>query len=103
MPTTASSDVAQIRERLHAWAKALYAKDLDGLMALYASDTVAFDLMPPQQVQSADSYRKNFEGWFTAMPGPIQYEIQDLRITASAEVAFCHCVSHINATRANGE
>ena len=102
MPTP-SKEETEIRARLDTWAKALYAKDLDVLMALYAPDTVTFDLMPPSQVVGADHYRKNFERWFAAMPGPISYETQDVRITMSDEVAFCHGLSHIQATRANGE
>lgn len=93
----------QIRERLDAWTQALHAKDLDALMALYAPDTITFDLMPPSQVDGADRYRKNFERWFAAMPGPIDYEMHDLRITTGDEVAFCHSLNHVKATRANGE
>ena len=105
MPTTATAinDEGQIRQRLQAWTRSLRAKDLDALMALYAPDTVTFDLMPPSQVQGADRYRKNFERWFAAMPGPIDYDIHDLRITLSEDVGFCHFLSHIKATRANGE
>ena len=49
MPTTptATQDEAEIRARLTAWAKALHAKDLNALMALYAPDVNTFDLMPP--------------------------------------------------------
>ena len=77
MATNASPrrEEAQIRERLDAWTEALHAKDLDGLVALYGPDTVTFDLMPPAQVDGIDHYRKNFERWFAAMPGPISYEI----------------------------
>ena len=105
MPTSTSSstDEAQIRARLNRWTQALYARDIDALMSLYATDTITFDLMPPSQVQGAARYRQNFERWFAAMSGPIAYEMHDLRITMSAEVAFCHSVSHIKATRANGE
>jgi ketosteroid isomerase-like protein len=105
MPTTgtATSDEAQIRERLNAWTRALRAKDLDALMALYAQDVVTFDLMPPHQVPDAAHYRKNFQRWFAAMPGSIDYEIHDLRITQGTEVAFCHCLGHVRGARANGE
>lgn len=105
MPTTTTpiQDEAQIRERLTAWTRALHAKDLNALMALYAPDTVTFDLMPPQQVKGADHYRKNFERWFAAMLGPIDYEVHDLRIMTGADVAFCHSLSHVKATRTNGE
>src|SRR5215208_6511999 len=105
MPTTATAtqDEAQIRERLTAWARALHAKDLNALMALYAPDVITFDLMPPQQVRGADHYRRNFEQWFAVMPGPIDYELHDLRITMGSEVSFCHSLSHVKGTRANGE
>lgn len=101
--TTATQDEAQLRERLDKWTRALHARDLNALMALYAPDTVTFDLMPPQQVKGADHYRKNFERWFAAMPGPIDYEIHDLRIMTGADVAFCHSLGHVKGTRANGD
>jgi uncharacterized protein (TIGR02246 family) len=105
MPTTptATPDEAAIRARLAAWAKALHDKNLDALMALYAPDVVTFDLMPPHRVPDAAHYRKNFERWFAAMPGPIDYDSQDLRITLGDSVAFCHGLSHVQGTRANGE
>jgi uncharacterized protein (TIGR02246 family) len=105
MPTTPSTtqDEAEIRARLAEWAQALRAKDLDALMKLYAPDVVTFDLMPPHRVPDAAHYRKNFERWFDVMPGPIDYEVQDLRIAAGDRVAFCHSLSHLQGTRANGE
>jgi uncharacterized protein (TIGR02246 family) len=105
MPTTptATQDEAEIRERLTAWAKALHAKDLNALMALYAPDVNTFDLMPPHRVPDAAHYRKNFEKWFAVMPGPIEYQSQDLRIALGDSVAFCHSLSHVKGTRANGE
>jgi uncharacterized protein (TIGR02246 family) len=105
MPTTAtaSTDDTQIRERLRAWTRALHAGDLDALMVLYAPDVVTFDLMPPHQVPDAAHYRKNFERWFAAMPGPIDYEIHDLRIAQSGDTAFCHCLGHVQGTRVSGE
>jgi uncharacterized protein (TIGR02246 family) len=103
MPTTTpDKDEGQIRECLNQWIRALHAKDLGALMSLYAPDTIAFDLMPPSQVD-ASHYRQNFERWFGMMPGSIEYEIHDLRITANGNVAFSHNLGHVKATRANGE
>ena len=102
MPTQ-SNEEPRIRERLDRWVRALRAKDLDSLMALYAPDTVTFDLMPPHQVNGTDHYRKNFERWFAAMPAPINYEMHDWRVIASDEVAFCHGLSHVRSTRSGGE
>jgi ketosteroid isomerase-like protein len=35
--------------------------------------------------------------------GPIDYEIRDLRITMSDDVAFCHSLCHVKSTRTTGE
>jgi hypothetical protein len=48
--TTRSSiavDEARIRELIDAWAKALRAKDINGIMSHYAVDIVTFGLAPP--------------------------------------------------------
>ena len=50
-----------------------------------------------------DAYRKNFEAWFASVQGPIDYEIRDLRITMSDDVAFCHYVAQVKSTRTTGE
>jgi uncharacterized protein (TIGR02246 family) len=100
--TTPNKDESQIRECLNQWTRALHAKDLGALTALYAPDAVAFDLMPPSQVDFSH-YRKNLERWLTGMSGPIEYEIHDLRVTMSDDVAFSHNLSHVTGTRTNGE
>jgi uncharacterized protein (TIGR02246 family) len=93
---------AEIRECIETWARALRAKDIDALTAHYAPDIVTFDLMPLQSL-GVDAYRRNFEAWFASVRGPIDYEIRDLRITASGDGAFCHYVGHVKSTRTTGE
>jgi uncharacterized protein (TIGR02246 family) len=102
MPITRTQDEAQIRACLHQWTRALQAKDLDALMALYAPDVVTFDLVPPSQVEGDERYRANFERWFAALPGPIDYQIHRLRIVADGDVAFCHSLGHVAGSNANG-
>jgi ketosteroid isomerase-like protein len=94
---------AQIRDRIDNWAKAVRAKDVNGVMSHYASDILTFDLAPPLEYKGANAYRKNWEAWFPTFRGPIGYEIRDLRITASDDIAFCHSLNRISGTRTNGE
>jgi uncharacterized protein (TIGR02246 family) len=105
MPTTTTPtrEEAELRECVDGLAQALRAKDIDALMAHYAPDNVTFDFRPPLQVQGVDAYRKNFEAWFASVQGPIDYEIRDLRITMSDDVAFCHSLCHVKSTRTTGE
>jgi len=103
MPERRIRDDSSVRDRVASLAQAIRDKDVDSLMTHYAPDVVAYDVMPPMAVLSAADYRKNFERWFATMRGPIDYEMNDLRISMSESHAFCHCVSHVRGTRTNGE
>ena len=100
---TTPEPVAEVRECVETLAQAIREKDIDALMTHYAPDVVVFDLMPPLNVQSSDRYRKNFEKWFASMQGPIEYEMNDLRISMSDSHAFCFCLGHVKGMRAGGE
>jgi ketosteroid isomerase-like protein len=98
-----STDEAQIRQLIDGLAKALRAKNVNGVMSNYAADVLTFDIVPPLQYLGADAYRKNWEEWFASWPGPIGYEIRDLSITAGDGVAFSHSLNRIHGKRTNGE
>src|SRR5205814_2397123 len=46
-----------VRQRVEDWAKAVRAKDIDGVMSLYATNNVSFDLDPPLRYAGADNKR----------------------------------------------
>jgi uncharacterized protein (TIGR02246 family) len=98
-----ASDEAQIRQCIEQWMQALHAKNLNTLMSYYTPDILTFDILPPLQYQGIEAYRKNFEAWFAAVQGRIEYEIGDLRITTGDEVAFCHSLNRVRSTRTTGE
>jgi uncharacterized protein (TIGR02246 family) len=105
MPTTQNkaSDEAQIRQLIDDWGKALHTKDLTTLMSYYAPDILTFDILPPLQYRGVEAYRKNFQAWFAAVHGPIDYETRDLRITMGEDVAFCHSLNRVTSTMTTGE
>ena len=103
MPERRVRDDTSVRDRVASLTQAIRDKDIDYLMTRYAPDVVAYDVTPPLAVLSAADYRKKFEQWFASMRGPIDYEMDDLRISMSESHAFCHCVSHVRGTRTNGE
>jgi uncharacterized protein (TIGR02246 family) len=98
-----ANDQAQVRSLLDNWVQALRSKDVNGIMSHYAPDIVAFNLAPPLQYRGADVYRQNWEAWFPTFRGPIGYEIRDLSIAASDDVAFCHSFNRITGTRTDDE
>jgi len=102
MTASKATDEAQLRQVIDSWAKALRAKDIDGVMSAYAPDALTFDLAPPLQHRS-DAFRRGLEEWFPTFQGPIGYEIRDLSITASDDVAFSHSLNRITGKRTSGE
>jgi ketosteroid isomerase-like protein len=97
------TDVTQIREWLGGWTKALRAKDVDGVMAYYAPDPVLFDLAPPLQYRGEENIRRSWAEWFHTFRGSVGYEISELEITSSDDVAFCPSLNHIHGLRTDAE
>jgi len=98
-----ASNEAQVRQLITDWVKALQAKDIDELVAHYERGIVLFGIAPPLSYKGADAYRKNVEGWVLSFQGPLNYEITDLSITASDDLAFSHSINRLTGTRKDGE
>jgi len=92
---------AGIRALIDDWAKAMRAKDADGVMSHYAADSVTFDLAPPLISTAADA--KGLQAWFATWRGPLGYEIRDLNVRAGEDVAFCHSLTRLSGTKTDGE
>jgi ketosteroid isomerase-like protein len=101
--TTPARKETRIRELLDAQAQSLRARNVDALMTHYAPSEITYYLPAPLQRVGADAYRKNFEAWFGSMQGPIDYELRDLHLAASGDVAFGHYLGHVRSTRTTGE
>ncbi len=93
---------ALIRQRIEDLAKAIGAKDIDGVMSLYAPNIVSFDIVPPLRYAGADGKRRAWQDVFAAYPGPIVYEVRDLNVATDGELAFVHSVNHVKCTLASG-
>ena len=100
---TQAPDEVQLRELIENWAKALRAKDVEGVVSHFAPDMLLFDLAPPLQYRGADAYRKSLQEWFPTFQGPVGYEIRELSITAGDGVAFSHSLNRIRGKRTSGE
>ena len=70
-----TTDELEIRSAIADWARAVRAKDIEGATRHYASDVVAFDLMPPLQLHGIDAYRRRWLDWFASLDGPIDFEM----------------------------
>lgn len=96
---------ALIRQRVEDAVKALNAKDIDGLMSLYAPDIVSFDIAPhfgALRYVGADNKRRAWQEALATFTGSFAYEVHDLTVTTHGELAFAHSLNHVKATLASG-
>jgi ketosteroid isomerase-like protein len=97
---------ALIRERIEELVKALNAKDIDGVMSLYAPNLVSFDIAPhfgALRYLGADNKRRAWQEAFATFTGPFDYELHDLNVTTDGELAFVHSLNHLKATLSSAQ
>lgn len=97
------AEEARIRELIDNWAVKFRAKDLDGIMSIYAPEIVSFDAIAQLQFKGVEAYKKHWEACLSFCQGPIIFEMHELDITASDDVAFSHCLNWCGGTDESGE
>jgi uncharacterized protein (TIGR02246 family) len=96
-------DEAEIRALVEGFMKSIRAKDLRGVMAVFAPDVVSFDFSPPLQHGGAEPFRQRWQELFTSYTSAIDYEVRDLRGMARDDLAFSHSPNRIAGTLQNGQ
>jgi len=98
-----TTDEAAIRELLEDWARAVRAKDLDGILANHSIDMLMFDVPPPVQSRGIEAYRKTWDLFFSWADDPVVFDIKNIEITAGTDVAFVAALMRCAGTEKNGE
>ena len=93
---------AAIRQLVNDFVKAIRAKDIQGVLSLFAPDVVSFDLGPPLQHGGGETFRKRWQELFASFQHPIEYEVPDLTIAAGDDLAFSHSLNRMSGTMTNG-
>jgi uncharacterized protein (TIGR02246 family) len=104
---TRAQDQADIQALEGRFQAAFNAKDVNAIMALYTPDDnmVVFDVTPPRQYTGWPAYKKDFEGFFAAFPGPAALTLSDLDITVGTggDIAYSHSIQHASMTDKTGK
>jgi uncharacterized protein (TIGR02246 family) len=94
---------AAIRELIDRFAKAFRAKDVNGVMSVFAQKIVSFDILPPLQAVGAETFVKHWQEFFGSYQNPIHVEFPDVSITAGDDVAFSYCLHRVSGTLKSGQ
>jgi uncharacterized protein (TIGR02246 family) len=99
----APSDKAQIEALEKSFAAAINAKSVSRIMSVYAREGLfVFDVTPPRQHVGWDDYKKDWDGFLAASPGPLTFGISDLDVTVVGPVAYGHSIQDARMTAADG-
>ena len=98
-----TDDEAQIRALIDHWAKAAGTFDIDGIMAAYAPDILAFDAIAQLQFKGAEAYREHWQACAAMCAGPMVFEVHDLEIEAGGDIAFGHYLVRCGAVGEDGK
>lgn len=96
------ADEAQIRHLIEKRAKAVGEGDVDTLVSFYVPDARLFEVLPPL-VHPGSEVRASTESWLGFYKGRVGYEVRDLEVSASADVAFCHYLYRVTGTTTAGD
>jgi ketosteroid isomerase-like protein len=93
----------KIRALLEQWAFTTQSGLRDEILANHSPDVVIYDVLPPMKYEGATAYRKSWDEWQPDTTGNNIFELQELNVTAGADVAFAHGVIHCGGTLTDGK
>jgi uncharacterized protein (TIGR02246 family) len=99
---SAVDDEAAIKALYARFNDAFDKKDANAVMAVYSPDVFVFDVGTPREYSTWDAYKKDFEGFFQAFPGPLTSTVSELHITVVGSVAYSRAITDATMTAADG-
>ena len=99
-----SGDEAEIRALEERFVAAFNAGDIEAIMRNYLQDSsfVIFDVVPRKEYRGGDTYRRNWEDFFSHFKGLPNITISDLGITADDLIGFGHSIQRIRGVDVQG-
>jgi uncharacterized protein (TIGR02246 family) len=98
-----TTDEAAIRDLVENWARAVRAKDLEGILAHHSPDMLMFDVPPPEQSKGIEAYKKTWDLFFAWSQDSGVFDIREMNVTVGSDVAFVTALMKCAGTEANGD
>lgn len=96
-------DEQLIRSLINKRIAAMSTGDAAAATAVLAPDLVVFELVGPLQISAAQAADvAAMQAWLDSWDGPIETDVSGLQIHVSGDVAFCHSLNRLRATRRGG-
>jgi ketosteroid isomerase-like protein len=103
MTTQQAVDEVDIRERIDTLIESVRTMDLDGIKSMFAPNLVSFDIEPPLRHLGAEAKWNNWIKVFSVFKAPLDYEVRDLTIHVSGDLAVAYSINHLSGTMRSGD
>ena len=98
-----TTDETAIRQLLAEWTRVTREGPQDDVLKNHSDDVLIYDVLPPLKYESAAAYRASWDEWQPDTQGDMQFELEDLKVTASSEIAFAHGLLQCGGTLPDGK
>jgi ketosteroid isomerase-like protein len=102
MTTQHAVDEVDIRQRIDTLVESVRTRDLDGIKTIFAPNLVSFDIEPPLRHLGAEAKWNNWIKVFTVYQA-LDYEIRDLTVQVSGDLAVAYSINHISGVLQTGD
>ena len=82
---------------------AIKNKNVEKAAAGYHPHVISYNVVGPLKLVGIDTLKKRLEGWLSTRSKIIDYEITDIDIKTSGELAYCSGLNHIQAIKNDGD
>lgn len=93
----------EVRQEFEAWLAAAARKDLDAVMTWLDDDIVSYEHDAPLQYRGAAAVREVCRRGFEAMPGEFRWDIPDLQVLVSGDIAVTWGLNRMRARQPGQE
>lgn len=93
----------EIRQLIESWIPAVRSRDVDAITAPYADDILAFDAVKTLQFKGKAAYRAHWQACMEFCPGDMIFEVEQLQIHATPELALAHWLNRCGPATEGGE
>lgn len=93
----------QIRDLVSQYVSAVRMKDVKRIAALYTDDVLAFDAIMALQFKGKEAYMAHWQTCMGFAKGEMHFEVHQLAVAATGQLAFNHSVNMCGCTNEQGE
>lgn len=98
-----NTDEIAIWQLLEEWTRVTREGPQDDILKNHSENVLVYDVLPPLKYESAATYRASWDEWQPDVHGDMQFQLEDLNVTTSPDVAFAHGLLQCGGTLPDGK